>query len=333
MWLLDAALAIAMPILAWRVLTVTDLFKAVVLFIATGLLIALGYARLQAPDVALAEAAIGAALTGALFLDLLGSIGPRLEAERDSSSSPDGSVPDHRGTEPHWATPLRLLLGLLIAGLGGVLAWALVTLPAPRGEIARQVEAAMPESGVSHAVTAVLLNFRAYDTLLEIGVLVLAAVAVWSLRLDPTAPGAGAVAEDEPVLVHAAAILIPCMVMVAGYLLWAGAHRPGGAFQAGAVLAAAVELLLLTGLVRAHTLPPAGLGALLMLGFAVFLAVAGGVMATGAPLLTYPAGWEYELILLIETSLTLSIGVILAALFAGALPPRSVSHDTTNEGR
>jgi hypothetical protein len=44
------------------------------MFIVFGLLMTLAWARLQAPDIALAEAAIGAGLTGALLLDALGAL-------------------------------------------------------------------------------------------------------------------------------------------------------------------------------------------------------------------------------------------------------------------
>ena len=57
--------------IAWRLLTSEDIFTAVVLFISFGLLMALAWVRLRAPDVALAEAAIGAGLTGPLFLAAL----------------------------------------------------------------------------------------------------------------------------------------------------------------------------------------------------------------------------------------------------------------------
>ena len=66
-WLFDLPLALVLLWLAWRLLTSTELFKAVVLFIAFGLLMALAWVRLQAVDIALAEAAIGAGVTGALF--------------------------------------------------------------------------------------------------------------------------------------------------------------------------------------------------------------------------------------------------------------------------
>ena len=45
-----------------------DLFAGVVLFIAMGLFMALAWVRLAAPDLALAEAGIGAGLAGALLL-------------------------------------------------------------------------------------------------------------------------------------------------------------------------------------------------------------------------------------------------------------------------
>ncbi len=59
---------------AVRAVTVQDLFRAVLLFIVFGLLMALAWARLGAPDVALAEAAIGAGLSGALLLDTVGHL-------------------------------------------------------------------------------------------------------------------------------------------------------------------------------------------------------------------------------------------------------------------
>ncbi|TVR73314.1 MAG: DUF4040 domain-containing protein [Sphaerobacteraceae bacterium] len=72
--LFDSILALTLAWLCWRVLSAPDLFKAVVLFIAFGLLMALAWVRLNAPDIALAEAAIGAGLTGALMLDAAGQM-------------------------------------------------------------------------------------------------------------------------------------------------------------------------------------------------------------------------------------------------------------------
>lgn len=64
----DVLLGLGLLWFAWRSLSCPDLFKAIVLFISFGLLMALTWVRLNAPDIALAEAAIGAGLTGALLL-------------------------------------------------------------------------------------------------------------------------------------------------------------------------------------------------------------------------------------------------------------------------
>ena len=67
-WTFDGLLGLGLLWLAWQVFACPDLFKAIVLFVAFGLLMALAWVRLDAPDVALAEAAIGAGLTGALLM-------------------------------------------------------------------------------------------------------------------------------------------------------------------------------------------------------------------------------------------------------------------------
>ena len=69
--LFDGVLGLLLLWLAWRALACPNLYKAIVLFIAFGLLLAIAWVRLAAPDVALAEAAIGAGLTGALLLAAL----------------------------------------------------------------------------------------------------------------------------------------------------------------------------------------------------------------------------------------------------------------------
>jgi hypothetical protein len=84
---------------------------------------------------------------------------------------------------------LSLLIGILAALLGVLLLWvfhqSLATQSGDRlaGLAAEQV----PNSGVSNPVTAVLLNFRAYDTLMELAVLLVALLGIWSL--GPARPG------------------------------------------------------------------------------------------------------------------------------------------------
>jgi len=188
---------------------------------------------------------------------------------------------------------------------------ALLDLPAPAVDLPAAVAARLAESGVAHPVTAVLLNFRGYDTLLEIGVLLLALIVVLAVAAREEA---AAVPSADPVLQILARNAAPLMLLAAVYLLWAGAFRPGGAFQAGAVLAAAAVLLNLAGLVPGWQKPEQRLRFGLAAGFLVFLAVAAALLAAGA-LLQFPPAWAGALILLIEATLTVSLGLILAGLF------------------
>ncbi|NGP52691.1 DUF4040 domain-containing protein [Thioalkalivibrio sp. XN8] len=66
--LFDAVLVTVLLWVAWAALASRDLFRGIVLFIAFGLVLSMGWVRLGAPDVALAEAAIGAGIAGALLL-------------------------------------------------------------------------------------------------------------------------------------------------------------------------------------------------------------------------------------------------------------------------
>jgi uncharacterized MnhB-related membrane protein len=89
-WVFDSVLLLILLWVAWQALVDREgeLFRAVVLFIAFGLLLAVAWVRLQAPDIALAEAAIGAGVTGALLLVTLGRLRstPDKQADEDAGS-------------------------------------------------------------------------------------------------------------------------------------------------------------------------------------------------------------------------------------------------------
>lgn len=190
----------------------------------------------------------------------------------------------------------------------------MLQLPEPSVHLERYVGAELGNSGVAHAVTAVLLNFRGYDTLLEIAVLLLALLGVLAIVSEERAAGRRPSGSPQPMLQTMARLLAPPMVLVAGYLLWAGSDRPGGAFQAGAVLAACAVLLHLSGLLPEWPAPGRLLRAGLVFGFLAFLAVAAIPLSYGS-LLQYPMQFAGALMLAIETGLTLSLGLVLAGLF------------------
>jgi multisubunit Na+/H+ antiporter MnhB subunit len=314
-WLFDLPLALVLLLLAWRLVTSPDLFKATVLFIAFGLLMALAWVRLHAVDIALAETAIGAGVTGALFVSALNKMNGEQHKDQGDPLRLEGSALSlRRKGGLSSASPMIILLLVVLTGFLG---WAIVSLPVQGTSLRTYVLANIAHSGVHNPVTAVLLNFRGYDTLLEITVLFAAALAVWSL---------GTVQIPEPVqtaapfLTALLQVLLPAMVLTAGYLLWVGAHAPGGAFQAGAVLGGAGILLLLAEVRLASPVARWPLRTALTAGVSVFTAVGLGSMMLGGRLLEYPRGWAGTLILLIESAAALSIGITLMVLFIGGRP-------------
>ncbi|MBA2375281.1 MAG: DUF4040 domain-containing protein [Actinomycetota bacterium] len=310
---LDGLLALSLPVLAWRALSARDLYRAVILFITFGVILALAWARLGAPDIALAEAAIGAGITGALLLNTVGGLSRKNDKDDERPDEPTDRV-----GRP-WRTRLAVTVPVTI--LAGGLAWAVLSFPAPVVDMPSLVGEAVAEGEVSHPVTAVLLDYRSYDTFLEIGVLLLAALCVWSLGLSAVRSTAPEAVSGSPVLAGFVRLLAPAMVVSGVYLLWAGTSQPGGAFQAGAVLGALGVVMVLTGLL----VPSLGRGGVvragLALGFAVFLLVGVVSMLATGGFLAYPEGFEYGLILAIEFFLTFSIALTLTALFT-TVPPR-----------
>lgn len=299
--LFDLVLALAIIGIAAGVLILRDAFAMIVCFVVFGLLSALAWVRLAAPDVALAEAAIGTGVTGALLLKTLAHL-------RGRTLSP----------------PLRINGGLVVNAalcamvtLAGIGAFLATPIGGPGLEVL--VAQNLVTSGVEHPVTAVLLNFRAFDTLMEVVVLLAAIVAVWSMERGIARAPAPAPVMGE-VYAGFARLALPAAVIVGAYLLWVGAIAPGGAFQGGAVLAAVGLMLLIT---RAYTPLPAHRGAariVFVIGTALFAAVALFVAQGGRATFEYPAAHAKSLILIIEAVVTISIAATLAALFHGREP-------------
>ena len=324
-WLFDATLGVTLMWLAWRTLASEDLFKAIVLFIAFGLLMALAWVRLDAPDIALAEAAIGAGLTGALLLGALAKLNAGYENRQFLSEN----MSKHLNKSVNMPILFRWLLVLLLLMLAGGLSYAILDLPSHAIGLSLRVAENIEASGVSNPVTAVLLNFRAYDTLLEMAVLLLAVLGVWSLAVVPksheSVPG-----EVLDMLSH---LLVPLLILVSGYLLWVGGHAAGGAFQAGSVLAAAGVLLLLTGWSPSTRFAGWPLRFSLILGLALFVLVAVLMLLLGESFLEFPPSVAGTLILMIEAAAALSIGITLASLFVGSRPQSDLPSSNRSSDR
>jgi len=297
---LDLLLALGLLGLGWQVVTGRTLFGSIVMYVVLGLLMAVVWARLGSPDLALAEAAIGAGLTGAMLL---------LTYRRLLAIAPERAGQSLMRAA-RLAAPVGLLCALLVLALG----WSLIGLPPPMQGAGQAALEALKDSDVGNPVTGVLLLFRGYDTLLEMAVLLVAWLGVKVVQpvSQPSTPQAPAA---HALLNALLAAVVPSAILVGGYLLHAGGQAPGGAFQAGAVIAAAGVLLALAGRLEPATDPGPVQRLLLVLGIAVFSASGLAALAGGQAAMTLRGLWA---VYAIEAALTVSIAGTLVLLFLGA---------------
>ncbi len=310
--ILDVGLAfLVVGLAAWTV-AARNLFASVVGYVAYGLLLALVWIRLYAPDVALTEAAVGGGVTGVLLI----TAGKRLGAlEKDEA----GATP---------ALALKIVAGALALFVAGALSWVVVTLPDPAPTLAPAAAAAAdgPGAGLGNPITAVLISYRSFDTMLEKVVLILAVIGVWSVGAD-SAWGAAPAPLGRPqpagAMVLLAQILAPIGALIGVHIFWVGADAPGGAFQGGALLAAMWMAAMMARLTDPPRIDARWLRLALVAGPAVFLVIGFAGLGLAGDFFAFPPAFAKPLILFIETFMVLSIAVALPLLVAG--PPNGRS--------
>jgi multisubunit Na+/H+ antiporter MnhB subunit len=302
--LLDLALVAWLVVLALHVARTGDDRNAIIAFIAFGLLLGLAWTRLGAIDVALTEAAIGGGITGLLLL--------RAEAHLRRGRQAGSTARQGKSV----TTIVAALTSIAVAlGLG----FAVLAFPSPAPTLAPPALAAIDATGLGNPVTAVLLAYRALDTLLEKIVVLLALLGVWSLTPDHLWGGAPELKEANPpqTLLYLARMLPPFGVLIAVYMVWVGADAPGGTFQAGSILAAMWLLVMLAGLSPAPETRSLMLRLLLVGGPSLFFAIGFLGFAVAGGFLAYPEPLAKALIVGIEAALTVAIALALGLLVAG----------------
>jgi multisubunit Na+/H+ antiporter MnhB subunit len=211
---------------------------------------------------------------------------------------------------------LMSVLAVAVANLTALLVFSVLTLDRGAGGLTAAVMSEIDRTGVEHPVTAVLLNFRSYDTWLELIVLFLSVLGVFALRGGRLRAG-DSLAPGGQVLEALVGLLVPIMVLVGGYLLWLGKSDAGGAFQAGVVLGVALVMLWYGGLSSVEAMPPRILNAGLVAGPVAFLAAAVHPIVSGRAMLQFPEVYAGTIILAVETLATASIALVVACLVIG----------------
>jgi multisubunit Na+/H+ antiporter MnhB subunit len=366
----DWMLALALVLTAAGILLGRDLFRSIVLFMLFGLLLTLAWCRLDAVDVALAEAGIGAGLTGAILLNAwAGSERPqaprpqinaaqRLQSPSDQPTlEPTINQPSAGGRMKSHEVVFTVSLSSAFVLFGGAMAAIVVPIAGAENHPRIIIDQGIPLSGVTHPVTAVLLNFRSYDTLLEVAVLLSAAFAVLPLAAtkaitdqtagsyqhrwttepsdtpyafdtpnalgDPVRPASSAVGRTAiaqgPILRAFVSVIVPITTLVAAYLLLAGTKAPGGAFQSAALLSAIGVLVIASGL-RSPAWTSLRWRVLKSFGLMIFVIVGITGFLTGNNFLYLQPQYAGATIFLVELSLAISLAATLVHLFICTSP-------------
>ncbi|MBT8348521.1 MAG: sodium:proton antiporter [Sulfurovum sp.] len=203
---------------------------------------------------------------------------------------------------------------MLLTLIASMVGYAVLSLPESATKLQGLVDNNIAISGVSNPVTAVLLNFRVYDTFLEMVVLLVALLGVWSIKEVPIASITDV---KNPVLNTLVDLLVPFSLLVSFYLLWVGAHAPGGAFQAGSVFGAGLVLLMLSGRQPFLNFKGLPLHFALTISVTLFISISIYSIFSTGQLLKYPLSQASSIIFLLEGMATVSIGLTLTLMFYG----------------
>jgi len=156
-----------MAVVVLTIVMQRNLFAVVVLGGAYSFLMATVLVALDAVDVAMTEASVGAGISTVLLLAALHLCGGD-EARRF-----------RRPAVPLLAS--AVIGGLLVYGTFGLPAFSDPDAPIHRHVVPRYIDDALRETGVPNVVTAVLASYRGYDTLGETTVVFTAGVGVVAL--------------------------------------------------------------------------------------------------------------------------------------------------------
>ena len=279
---------------------------AVVAVGVVGLFVSLAFVKLSAPDLALTQLLVEVIT---VLLLLLAMYFLPVRSPRDS---PDARV----------AFDAAIALA---AGAGaGLLAHAMMRSPGAT-LAAFYVEQAKPGGGGHNVVNVILVDFRALDTLGEISVLGIAAVAIVAI-LDRIAlpsrdldwDGRPWAASQSLLLEVLSRPLLPLALLVSVYLLLRGHNLPGGGFIAGLVTGTALLVQYLArGSAWVESRLPPHYTSVVALGVTVAALTGLGSLAVGAPFLTsafgyldWPVVGEFE----VASAMLFDLGVYLAVV-------------------
>lgn len=299
-------------------------YLALIFISVIGLVVALAFIHLSAPDLALTQIAVEVVtiLLMLLALHLLPGRPPRLSS---------------------FARRLRDVAVALAAGGGaGWLAWTVMTRPRREGVSRFHWDNSYSGGGGTNVVNVTLVDFRAFDTLGEIIVLGIAGLAIFAL-LEPAARGLAGrrlrewrsddrhSPERHPMMfVMATRLLLPLVLLIGLYVFLRGHNQPGGGFVAALIFSIAILLQYLSsGFDWTDERRRFGEHTLIATGVLVAAVTGLGSLLFGAPFLSssfghfhLPVIGEFEL----ATAMVFDLGVSIVVVGAVMMALAQLSH-------
>ncbi|MBA1146531.1 monovalent cation/H+ antiporter subunit A [Ectothiorhodospiraceae bacterium WFHF3C12] len=279
---------------------------ALILVGVAGLLSAVTFIYISAPDLALTQLSVEVVSVILLLMAL------RL-------------LPEHTPRESSAGRRLRDG-ALAVLGGGGVAAAAYAVMTQPFTTISDyHLVNSVPGGGGSNVVNVILVDFRGFDTFGEITVLGIAAACVFALLAQGASATESAHRESNHplMLLVGSRVMLPMMVAVALYIFLRGHNLPGGGFIAGLVATVAlVTQYMASGI---HWSERRFTGSYFpVIGWGLLIAGATGVVSWlfGAPFLTsaytyvdWPVLGHFE----IASAMAFDLGVFLTVVGAVVL--------------
>ncbi|WP_218460057.1 DUF4040 domain-containing protein [Rickettsia sp. TH2014] len=235
-------IAFLLILISIKIIFAKDLLNAVIAASIFSLLIGVSYLIMDAPDVAMTEAALGACLSTCVYLNLLRKLPPDLKNIERTNIIP--------------ASLICLLFVVTLAYIGLELPnYGDDNAPIHMYSSKYYLANTSRDIGVPSFVAAILASYRAYDTLGETSVILIAGIAVllvFSKKLEEVKGGSrfrgNDIAESKdatilkayPIIKYITSFIIPYIILYSIYIQLNGESSPGGGFQAGVIFASAL---------------------------------------------------------------------------------------------
>jgi len=317
-YFIDVVLLGLLMITGFAIVRMRSLLAVAMLTSIYSLLSASLFVVLDAVDVALTEAAIGAGISTILMLATIALTGDEEQAPR------------HK--------PLLPLI--VVFATGAALIYGTLDMPHygdPEAPIHRHVaphylQDTPAEIGVPNVVTSVLASYRGYDTLGEVTVIFTAGVGVLVLLGYRTRRRNIQNPEIRKLVVLRviAKLFFPLILLFALYVLFHGDYGPGGGFQAGVIFATGFILYALAfGLGNAQRLISHQLLRIMTaVGVLIYAAVGIESMLLGGKFLEYrvladdPVTGQHLGIMLIEIGIGITVAAVVLIIYYGFVSRR-----------